>query len=71
MDLCSFTRRSDAVSERVNDNFSTLIKLQRSLSAPVDLSNFSLQVNASTLNTEPQETRDNIRYVKCSLMIDW
>ncbi|XP_028414468.1 leucine-rich repeat and guanylate kinase domain-containing protein-like isoform X2 [Dendronephthya gigantea] len=53
--------RSDAVSQRINDNFSTLLKLQRSLSAPVDLSNFSLLVNASTLNTEPQETRDNIR----------
>ncbi|CAB4030972.1 leucine-rich repeat and guanylate kinase domain-containing -like [Paramuricea clavata] len=54
--------RSDAESRQINDNFSTLLKLTRSLSAPVDLSHFSLLVNAScTLSTDPQQSRDDIR----------
>jgi hypothetical protein len=58
-------RRSDAESRQINDNFSTLLKLTRSLSAPVDLSHFSLLVNAScTLSTDPQQSRDDIRYVE-------
>lgn len=59
--ILHFYRRSDEVSRQINENFSTLLKLQRSLSAPVDMSNLSLLVNASALNSGPQQSQDDIR----------